>query len=370
MGIFDIFGNLFGWIMWLCYELVKNYGIALILFTLITKAAMLPLSIKQQKSSAKMAYFRPKMEAIQKKYANNRDKQNAELAKLYEEEGYSPMAGCLPMLITFPVLFGVVGVVYNPLSHILRFSTGTINAITAIANSFAFNADKLKNYPQLKILSLLQDETHGAEFVSKIAEFDPAAAEALRGFDNGFLGLDFSAIPSYTSILILVPILAALAGLLSSWISMRVMRTGDDSAAAAGTNKVMLLIMPLITFFFAMSLPVGIGFYWIISNLLAMVQSVLLGKIYNPRKLAEKIAAEQEALKEKKKAQKKAQAELRKKMYGEKESSKKEENMTAEEKAEAKKALEDAKEKLRLARMRDAEKYGEAFVDVTDDDLK
>ena len=365
-GIFEIFAIPFGWIMWACYSLIKNYGIALILFTSITKAVLLPLSIKQQKSSAKMAYFRPKMEAIQKRYANNREKQSAELQKLYEEEGYNPTAGCLPMLITFPVLFGVVGVVYYPLKHILRFAADTITTIAAMADQFVAEGSKLATYPELKILSV----AHNPEFQAQVGAYDPAALEALINFDNNFLGIDFSALPSYTSWLILVPILAAAAGFLSSFISMRAMRTGDDNAAAAGTSKVMMLVMPLITFFFAMGLPCGIGFYWIISNLVGMLQSLILSKFYNPKKLAEQYAREQEELKAKKKAKKAAEAEMRKKIIEARNNPAPEEELSPEEAEAKKKELAEAREKLRAARMRDAEKYGEVFVDVTDDDLK
>jgi YidC/Oxa1 family membrane protein insertase len=362
-GIFEIFAIPFGWIMWACYSLIKNYGVALILFTIITKAVLLPLSIKQQKSSAKMAYIRPKMEAIQKRYANNREKQGAELQKLYEEEGYSPTAGCLPMLITFPVLFGVVGVVYYPLKHILRFAADTITHIATLAEPFVAEGSKLQNYPELKILSV----ANNPEFQAQVGAYDPEALSALSSFDNNFLGIDFSALPSYTSWLILVPIFAAVAGFLTSFISMRTMRTDDN--AAAGTGKVMMLIMPLITFFFAMGLPCGIGFYWIISNIVAMIQSVILSKFYNPKKLAEQYAREQEEKKAKKKAKKAAETELRKKMIDER-NKHTEEKLSPEEAAEKKKELEDARQKLRAARMRDAEKYGEVFVDVTDDDLK
>lgn len=104
--IYELFGTPLGWIMWLLYAVIKNYGICLILFTVLIKAALFPLSIKQQKSSAKMAVFTPKMTEIQKKYANNKQKQQEEMMKFYEEHGYNPMSGCLPLFIQFPILFG------------------------------------------------------------------------------------------------------------------------------------------------------------------------------------------------------------------------------------------------------------------------
>lgn len=131
--IYAILGYPLGWIMFLCYHLVNNYGLALILFTILTKLVLVPFAVKQQKSMVKMAAFRPKMEEIQKKYANNKEKLNEELLKLYEKENYNPMSGCLPVLIQFPILFGLIDVIYYPLKHILRLPADTINAATEIA---------------------------------------------------------------------------------------------------------------------------------------------------------------------------------------------------------------------------------------------
>lgn len=84
--ITDILGWPLGIIMWLCYSLVQNYGIALLIFTIITRFALFPISIKQQKTSAKMAAFTPKLKELQKKYANNKQKLQEETMKLYEKE--------------------------------------------------------------------------------------------------------------------------------------------------------------------------------------------------------------------------------------------------------------------------------------------
>ena len=115
--ISTIIGTPLGWVMWLCYTVVRNYGVALILFTLITRLLMFPLSVKQQKSSVKMAAFGPKMRARQTKYANNKEKLSEEMTKLYQEEGYNPMSSCLPLLIQLPILYGLIDVIYNPLKR-------------------------------------------------------------------------------------------------------------------------------------------------------------------------------------------------------------------------------------------------------------
>ena len=118
----------FGWILKGCYYLVKNYGVALFIFTMIIKLLMLPSSIKQQKSSARTARLQPKLEQIRKKYANNKEKLNEATMELYNQEGVSPTSGCMTMLITYVILFAIIEVVYAPMSYISNLPADKINA--------------------------------------------------------------------------------------------------------------------------------------------------------------------------------------------------------------------------------------------------
>ena len=117
----------FGWILRLCYTLVKNYGFALFLFTIVTKLVMIPSSIKQQKSSAQMRKMQPKLEQIKKKYANNKEKLNEATMELYNQEGVSPTNGCLGMILTYVLLFAVIEVVYAPLTYISGLPSEKVN---------------------------------------------------------------------------------------------------------------------------------------------------------------------------------------------------------------------------------------------------
>lgn len=127
--LYSIIGTPLGYILWAIYEVIcKNtgasIGVAILVFTFIVKLAMLPLAIKQQKNSAKSAIFAPKVREIQQKYKNNQEKQQQELAKL-QKQGYSPMGGCGTMAITFLLLFGVLDVVYKPMTHIKHMQNTT-----------------------------------------------------------------------------------------------------------------------------------------------------------------------------------------------------------------------------------------------------
>lgn len=368
-----LFGIPLGWIMWVIYAVVRNYGIALILFTVVTKAALFPLSIKQQKSSAKMAIFQPKIAELQKKYANNKQKQQEEMMKLYEDHGYNPMSGCLPMLIQFPILFGVIDVVYYPLTHILHLGKDVIATLTEIVT----NNMGTVGQPELQIISAVQNP----ETLSWFSSIAPDVLNQIQGFDYTLFGLGLGQIPVFgLNWLALIPILSGITSLAVSVLSMKMSPTGEQTGG--GMMKGMMYLMPLMSVWIAFSVPVGVGIYWIFSNLLAGLQTFLLHKMYNPAKYR----AEYEAKMQEEAARKKLEREQRRKLKGEVEPVEEE----AEEKPKKKKKAGEAEDaqpgrdpqgeyltakelnrrRLAEARRRDAEKYGEEYVEVTDDDLK
>lgn len=117
-----------GPLMRMLYQMIPNFAVTMIVFTVIIKLLMLPLMIKQQKSMAKMSVFTPMVNEIQQKYKNNQEKMQEEMIKLQQEYGYSPTAGCLPMLVNMLVLFGMVEVVYRPVQYILGIPKDAISA--------------------------------------------------------------------------------------------------------------------------------------------------------------------------------------------------------------------------------------------------
>jgi len=350
--IYSIFGYPLGWIMWLCYKILPSYALALILFTLLTRLILLPFSIKQQKSTVRMKIIQPKIIEIQSKYSNNREKMQQELEALYARENYNPMAGCTPMLIQFPILFGLIDVIYKPLTHIARLSS------EAIAPLLDMGVD-------MGILTNLKEYSAQITMVGAVQK-DPSAFSALSqelidqcmSIDLHFLGLNLGEKPTFAlNILILIPILAGVTSFLTSWISMKA--TGNDSTGA-GTMKTMMIIMPLMMAWFTLQVPSGVGIYWIISNLVMMIQSLILNKIYNPTELAAKYVAEEEERKERERQEKIAARKLLK-----------EQGMEHAASALSQKEID--RQKLQAARKRDAEKYGdypECFQKPEDDNKK
>lgn len=383
-----IFGYPLGWVMWALYQIIPNYGIALIVFTIITKVALAPVMIKQQKSMAKQTAFSPRIQEIQNKYKNNKEKMNQEMMKLYEEEGYNPMSGCLPMLIQFPILFGLIDVIYNPLKHIMRFSGDLIDQAMEIVNSLGMKVSLYSR--EITVIQAVKEQPDafsalGGDFISKI-----------QGFNFHFLGMDLSQVPTFTlNLLILIPILSGVTSILVSWVSTKQQKqTMGENAAGSGMMKGMMMFMPVMSTVIAFQVPAGVGIYWIMSNVLSMVQTILLNKYYNPKEMAAKVAAEAEARREEAR-QKKIEAKKKllesmnqaeREKYEAQEAAK---NAKGQAKVEAQAALaalqpeideetlrqalsqkEKNRRKLAEARRRNAEQYGEEYVEVTDDDLK
>ena len=135
MNFLGFLAPLLGIIMEWIYKLIPSYGWTLIIFTLLTKILMFPLSVKQQKSTARMSAYQPMMQEIQKKWANDKNRQQEELMKFQQETGMSMTAGCLPMAVNFLVLFGLIEVVYRPLQYILRVPKELIDKAVELANS-------------------------------------------------------------------------------------------------------------------------------------------------------------------------------------------------------------------------------------------
>ena len=167
----DILATPLGWVMRLIYNIIQNYGLTIIVFTLLVKLILLPFAIKQQKSSAKMAVVQPQMLEIQKKYAKNQQKMNEELAALYAREGYNPTSGCLTLFIQFPIIMGLYNVIYRPLTHVLGISSELVTKATDIATAMGVLPEKVYSAEPFIITALQNDPSAfsdlGADVVSK-----------------------------------------------------------------------------------------------------------------------------------------------------------------------------------------------------------
>lgn len=343
-----ILGYPLGWIMYAIYYIVHNYGVALVVFTVITKLIMVPMSVKQQKGMAKVAAVQPQIQEIQAKYKSNPQKLQEEMTLLYQRENYNPMSGCLPLLIQFPILFGLIDVIYHPLKHILRMSKDLIAQAIEISNGISTAAGtKITTYTaEMNIITNVKSNPDafsalGEDFITKVQEIDFT-----------FLGMDLGAIPTFAlNIFILIPILSLITSVIMSLVTMKTSSatTGDNPQAKA-MNLPMMIMMPLMSAWITFTVPVGVGLYWIFSNIFAVCQSLILFKLYNPKEMAEKAKAEAEARREQLRQEKIEAKKLAK-----------EGDKAAAEKALSQKEINSMK--LAAARKKMAEKYGEDYKD-------
>lgn len=376
--ISELLGYPLGWIMWFIYKIVKDYGIAIILFTLLSKLVLFPTSYKQQISTMRTQLLRPKLEKLKKQYANNKEKFAQEQQKLYNEEGVSMTGGCLPLIVSMVILYGILDVVYRPLTHILRLKDGAIDKMKEIIISvkdWGIEESALKSRPELTILQQVKE--HSQTFIEKGVDKD--IVDQVSQFKNTFLGIDLGKVPTIhptewdksAIALIMIPIFSCIVQLAYSIYSQHKQKSINGDIQGAGCMKAMMFGMPLFSLWLAFTVPAGVGFYWIWSSLFSFVQSVALYAYLNPKRIAE--INEKIKLKQKNKkpglmqrmmdqqTQLTQQAESAQKS-GREDYNSAIENMSKSEKNKYNREL------IKEARKRMAEKYGEEYVDDDDNE--
>ena len=296
--MFDIICIPLGWLLKVIYQVVQNYGVAIILFTLVTKFLLFPLTIKQQKTMAQTTLIKPQLDALQKQYGDNREKFSEESMKLYKKYGISPFSGCLPMLIQLPIILALYYVIREPLTYVWGQSA---EVVAALIKEYGIVAER------------------GTEEIKLTAELAKLGKEFAINYD--LFGLDLSIKPEFKApgIIWIIP---ALAGL-TTWLSTKLMqvgaekkkkeeetkpkrppRPGEKKQDPNATTNTMTNIMPFMTVWFAFMLPAGVGLYWIASNIFQIGQQYALNKFYVP-KIRERMAIENEQLNSARKGRKK-----------------------------------------------------------------
>lgn len=284
-----------GWIIEQIYNLVANYGLAIILFTVIIKLILLPLNVRSQKAMKKQQKIQPIIAELQQKYANDQEKLQKETMKIYKENNISMTGGCLPMLIQFPILIGLYQVIQRPLSYLAGvdwMQQAVIDKVYMLRDAMA---ESIGN------LATATEETLARSSQIQLSRW----AEIINGSSDpwvinfNFLGLDLANAPSAafnylmrldfsnwnTIALLLIPILAVVASVFSMKITQaqsgQKQNQGNDNANQMA--KTMGLMMPLMTAFFTLTLPSGLGIYWIISSVMQILQQLLLNYYFDKK---------------------------------------------------------------------------------------
>ncbi len=281
--IFNFFGGILGYLLWFLYHIFRNYGVAIIFFTLITRALMFPFNLKSQKSMAAQSRLSGKQAELQKIYANDRQKYSEELSKLYQKEGVNPGGGCLMTLLPFPIMFGIYYSVIFPLTNTLHIAADRIAQATDFVSRLpGMVSNTAGSYVEMQVIQ------NFAGLKPYLTMFTPEDMEKIEFFQKGFhfLGLDLLATPnasSFLSMMWLIPVLS----LLSYWAQSFIMQKMNPvQGGNTGCMKVMQYGMPLLSAYWAYIMPGAVGFYWTVSAIVGIGQSVLQSKMFSPQKLA------------------------------------------------------------------------------------
>lgn len=299
-GIYNFFGNTFGF-----YSL----GFSIIVFTIITRLLMLPLAFRQQKSMKEMQKIQPQIKKIQDKYKDKKDqetqqKQQAELSALYQEHGVNPLGGCLPLVIQMPIIFslyqvlrnipayiGSIGDKYYEIVGFITSNESYKSAFAALAESEDEATEVFKSaFSQVskfdidipeKIIDVLykfQTETWDVfytMFADISANVQPVVNELTEIYS--FFGINLADKPDMLTIGVLIPVLNVVVQFLATRASMS-QQSSTQGGTAASTNQTMMYTMPLVSGFFAMQLPAGLGLYWLFGSLFQLGQTLVINR--------------------------------------------------------------------------------------------
>ena len=292
----------FAWLVRAFYSLTGSYGVALILFTLVIKVVLLPFQLKSKKSMLRMSRLNGQMQEIRTRYANNQQKMNEEIQKLYTEEGVNPMSGCLWSFLPLPILIALYSIIRQPITHFMMLSKDVVQELVTLVQGMGADLSKIvmfKDGAAVMNDGVYQMAAYGQINLVKAVQSLGIGAEKLpQGWidvNYNFLGIDLTATPwesvkafvfSWPVIgLILIPILAGASQVILSKVTMKSQPSGAGSSGA-----MLMWTMPLMSVYIAFIMPAALGVYWIAQSVFSLVQEVVLNKT-----LSQKLTEEEEA---------------------------------------------------------------------------
>ncbi len=304
------FANLFGYVLNFIYEIVKNYGLAIIIFSILVKVLMIPMSIKQQKTMKKSQKIQGKMKEIQFKYKNNPEMLNKATQELYKSENMSPFSGCLSAIVQIILLFAVFYLVRSPLTYMKKVDTSVTDKYSKIIreNDLSTNSAypeieiirELGNIRDLKNKNVEENSEDNSEQQEKtdLAEIKDEELDSLY-INMDFLGLNLAQVPTRSSDwkAYIIPILYVLVSI----ISLRVVnntnkkdkkekpeenkdeksltKPEDEFDPMEQMNKNMNMMFPVMYLAVALIAPLGLALYWLMNSLLMIAEKLILNKL-------------------------------------------------------------------------------------------
>lgn len=297
--------NLFGYLLNFLYNLFNNYGIAIIVFTILLRIILIPITVSQQKSMKKNAKVQEKMKEIQKKYKNNPEKLNQETIELYKREKVSPFSGCLSSIIQIILIISVFWLVSKPLTYMKKVDSNKVNEYI---EQIKTEEGKTSAYPEIQVIQTKSVED------SEVA------------INMDFLGLDLSKVPNQNLKDITVYIIPVLY-VITSFVSIKMTNNMQDKAkekkkadkekkaaenkendeekaliseedakseeameAMQDMTKSMNYMIPIMSITIAFIAPLGLALYWLVSNIAMIIERIIINKISENKKEEEENA--------------------------------------------------------------------------------
>jgi len=270
----------FGYLMKWCWQIVGNYGWAIVLFTLATKIVLLPFSVWVHKNSINMVKIQPAVNFLKANHYGDMDTFADEQAKLFKKENYHPLLSLIPLVLQIILLLGVVQTIYHPLDYLFGVDAGVIRALAE-----AIQANTEDSSYQLMIVDAIQNGTITSATVipGVSAETLATVIESVQSFDITFLGINLLTVPAQVwGLYTLVPVVAGI----SSWLLCFTQNQSNVIQHEQGKlSKYGLMVMSVgISLYLGIGVPAGIAMYWVAGNILSIVQMYILNAVINPKK--------------------------------------------------------------------------------------
>ena len=312
MSILYFFADLFGYVLNFLYQLIGNYGVAIIIFSILAKLIMLPLTIKQQKTMKKSAKIQEEMKQIQFKYKNDPEKMNQEVMALYKREDMSPFSGCLSSIVQIILVLAVFILVSSPLTYMVKLDKEEINKLSEVVSQEQPTENRYKEIAIIRYIRNLEPQSsvseeekeevkEAQEKESENQEFNVYDYIEKVDLNMDFFGIDLSAVPTDNLSnwkALIIPVLYVI----TSFISIRLttatqtkkqkennlITDGSEEAKKEEeinpmleANKSMSWFMPIMSISIAIIAPLGLALYWLMNNILMIVERIVLNKFMN-----------------------------------------------------------------------------------------
>lgn len=296
------FANIFGYILNFIYNIVQNYGLAIIIFSILVKLLMIPISVKQQKTMKKSTKIQAKMKELQFKYKNNPEKLNQETMELYKKENMSPFSGCLSAIVQLILLFAVFYLVRSPLTYMKKVDADVISKYTKVIKEYKLSEnsaypeiDVIREIDNIKNLKNNENLEQTEEDRTDLAEINDEELEKLN-INMDFIGLNLAQVPTKSSDwkVYIIPILYVVVSVISMRITnptspkTKPVENKDEKSLAkpeeefdpmAQMNKNMNMMFPIMYLAVALIAPLGLALYWLMNSLLMIVERLALNKL-------------------------------------------------------------------------------------------